>query len=190
MNSQNKNLSLWKLTNEHQKLLAELYDPETGEVNEIVQAKLDQLEPSIEKKCIAVTQWIRKMESEERELDALLHEVENRKAAYNKEVERHVKYLEMNMERKGIKEIVCPYFTVRLKKNRHSTDITDQNLIPDKFIKTRIIPEKIESNPDKNLIKEEVISTGIQVPGAYVYQKNKLEISTNKLYLRNNDTNE
>ena len=60
-----KEVSLWKLTNDHQKLLNELYDHETGEVNEIVQAKLDALEPDIEKKCIAVSQWIRKMESEE-----------------------------------------------------------------------------------------------------------------------------
>jgi hypothetical protein len=59
MSISSKELSLWQLTNEHEYLLSQLYDSETGEVNEIVQAKLNALEPNIEKKCIAVSQWIR-----------------------------------------------------------------------------------------------------------------------------------
>ena len=64
MSINSKELSLWQLTNQHEHLLSELYNPETGEINEIVQAQLNALEPNIEKKCVAVSQWIRKMESE------------------------------------------------------------------------------------------------------------------------------
>lgn len=176
-----KELSLWQLTNEHQQLLSQLYDHETGEINEIVQAKLNELEPDIEKKCLAVTKWIRKLESEERELDALRHEVENRMAAYNREVEKYCDYLQDNMEKSGIKEISCPFFKVRLRKNPFGTEILNQDEIPKEFITIKIIPEKIEYKPDKNMIKEEFLRTGKQIPGTNVSQKNKLEILTSKI---------
>lgn len=171
-----KNLSLWQLTNEHQKLISELYDPETGEVNEIVQAKLDQLEPNVEKKCIAVTKWIKKLESYERELDELIA----RKDAYRREIEKYQNYLQVNMEKSGIKEISCPYFSLKLRKNPYSTDIISQELIPSEYIKVKEVVRVITS-VDKNAIKEEVLKTGHQVPGAYVSQKNKLVITTDKL---------
>ncbi len=179
MNS-TKELSLCQLTNEHQQLLAQLYDHETGEINEIVQARLNELEPSIEKKCIAVTKWIRKMEGEARELCVMQEAIEERHTAYNKEIAKYQKYLQDNMEKQGIKEVSCPFFTVRLRKNPYGTDIIDQELIPQQFIKVREVV-KVEVKPDKNLIKEEVLRTGNQVPGAYVSQKNKLEILTDRI---------
>jgi len=154
MITQNKDVSLWKLTNEHQKLLNELYDYETGEINELIQAKLDTLEPTIEKKCIAVTQWIRKLESEKRELDAIQEEVESRRHAYDREVKKYSNYLELNMKKQGMTEIKCPFFTVRLRKNPHSTDIIDESLIPQKFIVAKEIV-KIESKPDKKACSSE-----------------------------------
>jgi len=68
MNS-TQNLSLWQIGTEHQKLLSQLYNHETGEVDMDVQAQLDALEPSAEKKCIAITSWIRKMEADKAELE-------------------------------------------------------------------------------------------------------------------------
>ena len=173
-----KNLSLWQLTNEQQNLLNQLVNKETGEVDELIQERLNQLEPNIENKCLSVSKWIRKLESEKGQLDSLLSEVANRKAAYATEVERYMKYLQYNMEKSGIKEISCPFFTVKLKKNPYSTDITDQAAIPEEYIRVKI---KKEISVNKNLIKEEVLRTGSQVPGAYVSQKNKLEITTSKL---------
>lgn len=180
MNNAEKSLSLWQLTNEYQQLLSELYDPETGEINEIVQARLNELEPSIENKCIAVTKWIRKMESEQEELSRLLQELVNRKAAYHMEIDKYIKYLQDNMEKQGIKEVSCPFFKVRLRKNPYSTDIIDQDAIPPQYIKMKEVV-KVSVSVDKNLIKEEVLKTGNQIPGAFVSQKNRLEILTNKI---------
>ncbi len=174
----NKELSLWQLTNEHQKLLSELYNFETGEINDIVQAKLDALEPNVEKKCISVSKYIQRMESEERELSYLLKEIENRKNAYEKEIEKYKNYLEYNMRTQGIKEIKCPLFTIRIKKNPYSTEITNKDEVPKEFVKKVIKTEEVIS---KTLIKEEVLKTGIQVPGAYVAQKEKLEILISKI---------
>lgn len=177
MNSQ-KELSLWKLTDEHQKLLSELYNEETGEINEIVQAKLDALEPTIEKKCVAVSKYIHKMESEEKEIERLMEEIEARKKSYKREINKYKNYLEYNMERQGIKEVKCPFFTIRIRKNPYSTEILNKDEIPKEFIKKVI---KTEESINKVLIKEEVLRTGNQVPGCLVSQKNKLEILTSKI---------
>jgi len=179
MNS-TQNLSLWQIGTEHQKLLSQLYNHETGEVDMDVQAQLDALEPSAEKKCIAITSWIRKMEADKAELEFVEKQISERKAAYTKELNKWHDYLESNMKRLGMKEVKCPYFTIRLKNNPYSTEITDESAIPEKFMRTREIV-KVEVKPDKTAIKEEVLKTGVQIPGAIVQQKTKLEILTDKI---------
>jgi hypothetical protein len=174
------NLSLYKIASEYQSLFSQLYDHETGEINMEIQAQIDALEPSAEKKCIAVTQWINSMRGDKREIEFLRSELLKREAAYDEEITWWERYLRTNMERLKITEVQCPYFTIRLKKNPYSTDILDESLIPERFMRTREII-KTEVKPDKNAIKDEVIKTGVQIPGASVQQKTKLEILTDKI---------
>lgn len=173
-------LSLYKLGNEYQQLFSQLYDHETGEINEAVDAQLSALQPVTEKKCIAIGAYIKDLESEKREIEFLKAEIAKREAAYTKEIGKWHTYLQSNMERCGITVVKSPYFTVKLKKNPYSTDIYDEDQIPEKYMKTREIV-KVEVKPDKNAIKEEVLKTGVQIPGASVQQKTKLEILTDKL---------
>lgn len=180
MISSNQNLSLWQLGSEYQNLFSQLYDQETGEVNMEVDARLNDLVPSAEKKCLAVASFMKKLESEERELSLLQQEIENRMASYKKEINRLHDYLKTNMERCNIQEVKCPYFTIKLKKNPYSTEVFDESQLPEKFMVTREIV-KVETKPDKNAIKEEVLKTGVQVPGANVSQKTKLVISIDKI---------
>lgn len=170
-------LSLWHLTEKHRELLSNLYNYETGEVNEVVQEELNKLIPNEEQKFIAVTKWIKKLEYDMKEVDRFIEEVKSRKNAYEKEIERFQKYLKDNMEKIGIKEISCPYFSIKIKKNPIGTDIIDEEKIPPIFLRAKETV-KIDIKPDKNAIKEEFLKTGVQVPGAYVSQKNRIEILT------------
>ena len=174
------NLSLYQLGTEYQNLFYQLYDHETGEINMDVDAQLAALSKTTEDKCIAVTSWIRKLQAEKREIEFLKEEILKREGAFNKEINRWQDYLKCNMERVGINEVTCPMFTLKIKKNPYSTDIINEELIPERFIKSREIV-KFETKPDKNAIKEEVLKTGIQIPGAFVGQKTKLEISIDKI---------
>lgn len=174
------NLSLYQLASEHQRLLAQLYNPETGEVNEEIDAELTALSATTEKKCIAVTSWIKKLEADKREIQFIKEEILKREAAFNKEIDKWHDYLKFNMERSQITEVKCPYFTIKIKKNPYSTEVLDEAQIPEKFMRKREIV-KTEIKPDKDAIKEEVLRTGIQVPGTNVYQKTKLEILTDKI---------
>ncbi len=173
-------LSLYHLSNEYQTLFSQLYDYETGEINQEVEEKVNSLLPALESKCIAVANWIKKLEAEQREIEFMKKEIQEREAAYTKEVNAWQDYLKFNMEKNGLTKVACPYFTLQIKKNRHSTEIYNEFEIPAKFMKTKEVM-KVEIRPDKEAIKEEVLRTGIQIPGARVEQKTKLEMLVNKI---------
>lgn len=173
-------LSLYKMAGDYESLMSQLYDYETGEINQEIDAQLNALSDTVENKCIAISKWINKLEAEKKQIEFMEKQISERKGAYEKEIQARFNYLENNMKRLNINKVQCPYFTLRIKSNPFSTDIMDESLIPERFMKTREIV-KTETKPDKNAIKEEVLKTGIQVPGAYVAQKTKLEIVTDKL---------
>lgn len=175
-----QNLSLYHLGSAYQNLLPQLYDEETGEINMEVDAQLSALNESSEQKCIAVSSWIKGMERDLKSIQDMQEELAARKAAYEKQINKAYSYLEDNMTRCGITKVSCAYFTLQKKENPYSTDIMDEAQIPEKFIVTREVM-KTERKPDKNAIKEEVLKTGVQVPGAFVQRKTKLVISINKV---------
>lgn len=174
------NLSLYHISQQYQALFSQLYDPETGEVNEKVEAQVNELLPAIENKCINVANWIKKLEAEKREIEFMEQEIQKRKEAYTEEITHWQDYLKREMQFNNLTKIACPYFTLRIKTNPYSTDIVDEFQIPAKFIKTREVI-KVESKPDKEAIKSEFLATGIQVPGTSVQQKTKLEIAIIKI---------
>lgn len=173
-------LSMYHHSNEYQNLFNDLYDPETGEINEQVDAQLLALSSTLEKKCLAIGSFIQSIKSNRREIEFLKAEVLKREAAYDKELDKWQTYLKTNMEKCGIQKVECPYFTIKLKKNPYSTEVLDESLIPNKYIVTREVT-KIETRVDKNAIKEEVLKTGEQIPGVIVQQKTKLEITIDKI---------
>jgi hypothetical protein len=174
------NLSLYQITHEHSLLLSQLYDHETGEVNQEIEEKLSASSQSVEKKCLSVASYIQYLESEKAQLEHFKKQIKERENAYDAKIERMERYLKGNMEYSGIDKIDCPYFTIRIKTNPYSTEILDESLIPKELINFRVI-EKVESKPDKTRIKEQVLRTGIQVPGAYVAKKTQLKIEIDKI---------
>jgi len=161
-------------------LLSQLYNPETGEVDQKIEEQINALLPSIEAKCIAVAKWIKKLQIEQLEIEQLKQDIAAREEAYNKEVEKTQVYLKKEMEKNGLSKISCPYFTLSIRKNPYSTDIIDEFEIPASFINIKEVV-KVESRPDKEAIKKHVMVTGNQVPGAYVSQKTKLVIALDQI---------
>jgi hypothetical protein len=174
------NLNLWQIKKEYSSLLSNLYDHETGEINHEVDAQLSSLADSAENKCIAIQKWILNLESEKKQIEFMEEQIAKRKKCYENEIKKRSDYLESNMKSLGIDEIKCPFFTLKIKKNPLSTDIVNEEIIPDKFMIEREIIKK-EIKPDKNAIKEEFVKTGIQVPGAIVSQKSFLKLFVNQL---------
>ena len=174
------NLSLYQLTHEHSLLLSQLYDHETGEVNAEIEEKLSASSQSVDKKCLSVASYIQHLESEKAQLEFMKKQIKEREQAYDARIERMERYLKSSMEYSGIEKVECPYFTIRIKTNPYSTEILDESQIPKDLINYRVI-EKVEAKPDKTRIKEQVLRTGVQVPGAYVAKKTQLKIEIDKI---------
>lgn len=58
-------------------------------------------------------------------------------------MERLREYLRFNMEATGITKIECPLFTVSLGKGRDMVCIDNENALPDKYVRTKAIPDKV-----------------------------------------------
>lgn len=164
------NLSLYEIANEYQAVLVNLYDDETGEINEEAEKQLNEVGEAIEKKAIAVASFIKNMEAERKAIDDAKKAMAEREARLERKEQYMRAYLQSNMERTGKSEIGCPYFVIKLKKNPVSTDILDEALIPDEYKKAKTV-----ITIDKIKIKSD-IQNGVVVPGAALKQNLKLEI--------------
>ena len=74
------------------------------------------------------------------------------------------------MERCAISEIKSPYFVIKLKKCPISTEILDENSIPNDYKKVKEVV-----TIDKLKLKDEMLA-GVVIPGAQLRQNNRLEI--------------
>lgn len=172
--------SLWEIKSEYLKLVSSLYNPETGEVDEQVDKQLTELTGNAENKLIAIMSWVKHLESEKKQIEFMKQEVLEREQAYDNAIAKQLNHIESNMRDMGIKEISCPYFKLQMVTNAYSTDVYDESQIPDQYMRKREIV-KTEIKPDKIAIKDDVLRTGVQVPGANVSQKTKLKIVMDKI---------
>lgn len=76
------------------------------------------------------------------------------------------------LEQTGIRDVLTPLGTVRLKLNPPSVVVHDETLIPAEYMRTKVTET---TSPDKTAIKE-AIKAGIDIPGCELTQKTKLEI--------------
>ena len=96
-----------------------------------------------------------------------------RKAKLTKKAESLSDYLQCNLQKLSINEIKSsPYFKIKLKQCPPSVDVFDEKAIPPEFWR-----EKVTTTTSVDKIKlKEVMSEGIEVPGATIQRKLKLEI--------------
>lgn len=163
-------MKLYQIANEYESLLDQTFNLETGEVNENILARLDEVKTDVKEKGIAVTSYIKNIEAEEMAIDAAIANMEVRRNQLIKKSKSLINYLQSNMERCGVSEISCPYFVIKLKKCPISVDILDENVIPDDYKKRKEV-----ISIDKLKIKEE-LNNGVVIPGVTLKQNMRLDI--------------
>ena len=162
--------NLYEISNEYQALLEQTYDPETGEILPQMLDKLDELAMNMEDKAIAVASYIKNLDAEREAIEKAKKNMAERESRLDKRADYLTQYLQSNMERCGITEIKSPMFVIKLKKCPISTDILDENMIPNDYKKSKEIV-----TIDKLKLKEEMLA-GVIVSGAVLKQNNRLEI--------------
>jgi len=163
-------MNLYNIANEYQSLLDQTFDHETGELNEVVLAKLDEVQADVKEKGIAIASFIKNIEADRDAIEIAKKNMAEREARLNRRVAYMTDYLQSNMERCGISEIACPYFVVKLKKCPLSVNVLDEDAIPSEYKKM-----KTTFSVDKIKLKEEILA-GVIVPGVELKQNVRLDI--------------
>jgi Gp157 protein len=162
-------MNLYQISSEYKEILDDLYDDE-GVVNQNALIKLEQNEIAMEKKAIAIASYIKNLEAERDAIKKAKQQMADREKRNKKREDELTGYLLSNMENRGLKEITCPYFNIRLKKCPPSVGILDENMIPDEYRRT-----KIEVSPDKIKMLQEM-KMGVVIPGVCMQQNMMVDI--------------
>lgn len=167
-------MKLFEIAQEYQEIINELYDEDDNENPQAI-ARLEANTMALEKKSLSISSWIRNMEIEKetlceakRQIDQAKKNILARERALENKIDRWKGYILNNMEARGIKEIKCPYFVIKLRKNNPSVDDYAQDQIPDEYW---IIERKL--NKLKMLSDMKV---GVIIPGAELKQNMRLDI--------------
>jgi len=164
-------MNLYQITNEYQDVFSQI--SEDGEISEETMKNLDALHEDFENKAISVASYIKNIEAEEAAINLAIEEMRSRKAKLSKKVASLSDYLQYNLIKLQIDEIKkSPYFQIKLKKCPPSVNVFDEKAIPPEYWREKVITSV---SIDKIKLKE-VISEGIDVPGATIQRNLKLEI--------------
>lgn len=162
-------MKLYEITNELQGIFDNV--GEEGELTQDMLDNLDALQQDFEQKAISVAAYIKNIEAEESAINEAIKDMTVRKNRLSKQVSSLMDYLQFNLQKLAINEIKSsPYFKIRLKQCPPSVDVFDENQIPAEFWR-----EKVTASVDKVMLKE-VLSEGVEVPGASIQRRIKLEI--------------
>lgn len=167
-------VNLYQLTSEYKMLAERLasadFDAET--VRDTIEASglVDDLTAKAQSlECIA-----RGALAHHDTIDAEIARLQALKAQRDKIAQGLRDYLRENMERAGIEKIECPLFSIGIRKNPPSVEITNIDDVPFSFWRTPE-PKPPVSAPDKAAIKD-ALKRGEEVPGARLNQTTRLEI--------------
>lgn len=163
-------MKLYEIANEYRTALDSLVNEETGELDEQAIACLNGITTSLEEKGVAVASYIRNIEADRKALEDERKRLAARQEALEARIDWMKGYLQQNMEACGIKEISCPYFSVKLKKCPPSVHLTDEESVPDVYRK-----RKETVTIDRVKIKQD-IQAGVIVTGAELRQGNTIQI--------------
>lgn len=162
-------MKLHEITGEFQNIFEQI--GEDGELSSELLELMDSVQNNFEQKAIAVASYIKNLQAEEEAIANAVAEMNKRKSSLTKKAESLTDYLQFNLQTLSISEIKSsPYFKIRLKKCPPSVEVFDETAIPAEFMR-----EKLTVTVDKIKIKD-VLSEGVEVPGATLQRKVKLEI--------------
>ncbi len=161
-------LRLYEIADEYKFLLDNLVNEETGEINEAVMNRLNELDKPLQDKCINTVRAMKGLEAEYKAIEAERKAMQARERVLKAQIDWIKEYLLTNMEKSEIKEISCPQFIVKLRKNPCSVDIYNEEAILSKY-------QKISITYDKSAIAED-LKAGIEVPGAKLIRTNSISI--------------
>lgn len=127
---------------------------------EAIRDTLEAMEGDIKTNAASLADWALDMDGNIGKIDAAIERLQAKKKAITNRKAELVEYLRNNMEATGISKIQCPLFSITLVAGRDSVAISDENAIPDEFMRV-----KTDISPDKTAIAK-ALKEGQEIAGA------------------------
>lgn len=127
---------------------------------EAIRDTLEAMEGDIKTNTASLADWALDMDGNIGKIDAAIERLQAKKKAITNRKAELVEYLRNNMEATGISKIQCPLFSITLVAGRDSVAISDENAIPDEFMRV-----KTDISPDKTAIAK-ALKEGQEIAGA------------------------
>ncbi len=166
--------TLYELAAQYHDDLVRLEQMELDE--QTIQDTLEGMTGDLDEKVTNIAKFIRNLESSADAIKDAEAKMAARRKTINKKADHLKGYVLHHMLELGIKEISCPYFTVKPAKNPPALDVFDAKQVPDKFWITPPPPPPPAPAMDKDAIKAS-IKAGNEVPGARMTQGQRLKIA-------------
>lgn len=164
-------MSLYEIDSRIKEIIDSIYDAadENGEVGEIDLTELKELQAARETKLENIALYAKNLAVEASAIKEEENTLSERRKRLESKCERLKAILINAMREDGNKKISSPRFEAVLRDSK-KTEILDESLIPEEYIKT-----KIEKTPDKTAIKK-AIEAGADVAGATVITNTTITI--------------
>lgn len=163
-----KAMTLYEISDNYQFLLQGMYNHETGEVDETVLARLNELSDTAENKCINIVKIWEEFKKEIAAIAEAKARMSKREKAFKNQIDRLKDYLQTNMERCEIKKIECPEFVISLQNNPAALQVDDESLVDPEYLVTTV---SVNNEKLKTAIKN-----GLVVPYARLVQGQSVRI--------------
>jgi hypothetical protein len=162
-------MNIYQVATEYKSFVNDMLIKEELDESNIVQ--FNQLEGMLEDKAIAIASLINNLETEEKNINEAIKEMENRSSRIKKKYKWLKEYLKTALETCGMSEVrKSPYFSIKLKKNPPKVVIKKDEKIDGKYI-TKIIDLKV----NLSLIKQD-LENGVKLDYATLVQDTRIEI--------------
>lgn len=146
---------------------------DSGEVPaEQIADTLEALDGDIRDKAVNVAAFTKNLEATAEAVREAAKAMLARADRIEKRAESIRAYLLFNMQASGVSKIECPWFTLTVRKNPPSVIIDDEAQIPSDYY---VPPPPPIPKLDKTAVKR-AIQAGVEVPGARLFQNERLEI--------------
>lgn len=159
--------SLFNITKEAQDLVLGLIE---GELTEQLENALTINQNELQEKSINYAWAIKSIESDIDTIDAEIERLKALKSSRTNAIERMKSAVLEALTIYGIEKVTSPTLNLSVRLNPESVELINEYQVPDIYRK-----EKVTVSIDKTAIKE-AIKSGLEVPGAVLDRKKRLEI--------------
>lgn len=163
-------MNIFELSAQYQRVMGLINERE--EIDEDLMAMIISVNDSLENKVLNYASIIKELEANEVAIDQAVESMLKRAKNIRSKAEKLKEIVKNEMKRCNKEKLENEYHKVRLVFNNPKVSYTDKQLIPEQFMRRKIM-EVVEPN---TLLISKALKENVAVPGAFLVKEQRLEI--------------